>query len=277
MIIWRRRRSREKMELFGSLDQHWRCRSSQSYTPERTTTLQSGPEDACLSTNKNRNVKRRTCCKLRSPSLCLSTCDNGLDVVAHSAPDIKLWNDIPGAGRGNSWSPAHLFRVSRAPDFFTMLARALVCRRTLARAYATSASPHALVLLEHRQGVIDSASLSALTAAQKLGGKVTGLIVGDSAQVQSAVRNAQKCARYSACFLGLFSSRRCLRKTERPYISASLSLGSVRDSSSRVCSTIVGADLGKGHPLHACRLCPLPIREISTPSRGRKARRSRCV
>ncbi len=73
-----------------------------------------------------------------------------------------------------------------------LVTRALVWRRTLARAYATSHSPHALVLLEHRQGVIDSGSLSALTAAGKLGGKVTGLVVGDSAQVQSAVQNAQQ-------------------------------------------------------------------------------------
>ncbi|KAK0195368.1 DHS-like NAD/FAD-binding domain-containing protein [Armillaria mellea] len=49
--------------------------------------------------------------------------------------------------------------------------------RPLVRAYATPASPHALVLLEHRAGVLDSGSLSALTAATHLGGQVTGLII----------------------------------------------------------------------------------------------------
>ena len=62
-----------------------------------------------------------------------------------------------------------------------------------ARSYATGASPHALVFLEHRQGVIDSGSLSALTAAQQLGGEVTGLLVGNSDDVQSAVNTAKKC------------------------------------------------------------------------------------
>ncbi|PSS38018.1 hypothetical protein PHLCEN_2v103 [Hermanssonia centrifuga] len=58
--------------------------------------------------------------------------------------------------------------------------RPLVCLRPLFRTYATAANPHALVLLEHRDGAIDSASLSALSAAQKLGGEITGLIVGSS-------------------------------------------------------------------------------------------------
>ncbi|KAK0461308.1 DHS-like NAD/FAD-binding domain-containing protein [Desarmillaria tabescens] len=49
--------------------------------------------------------------------------------------------------------------------------------RPLVRAYATPASPHALVLLEHRAGVLDSGSLSALTAATHLGGQVTGLVI----------------------------------------------------------------------------------------------------
>ena len=67
-------------------------------------------------------------------------------------------------------------------------ARTLVFSRT----YATTTSPHALVFLEHRGGTIDSGSLSALTAAEQLGGKVTGLIVGAPDEVKQAVEKAKK-------------------------------------------------------------------------------------
>jgi electron transfer flavoprotein alpha subunit len=70
--------------------------------------------------------------------------------------------------------------------------RSSICFRAFVRAYATSPSPHALVFLEHQHGVIESGSLSALTAAQQLGGKVTGLIVGGPEQVPSAVESARK-------------------------------------------------------------------------------------
>lgn len=72
--------------------------------------------------------------------------------------------------------------------------RSFICsNRSLYRSYATAtSSPHALVLLEHRQGVIDSGSLSALTAAEELGGQVTGLVVGSSEHVQSVVDKAKK-------------------------------------------------------------------------------------
>jgi electron transfer flavoprotein alpha subunit len=60
------------------------------------------------------------------------------------------------------------------------------------RAYSTAPSPHALVFLEHRQGVIDSASLSALTAAEQLGGQVTGLVVGGPDHVPGVVEKAKK-------------------------------------------------------------------------------------
>ena len=63
---------------------------------------------------------------------------------------------------------------------------------TLSRRYATASGPHALVFLEHRDGAIDSGSLSALTAAQQLGGQVTGLIVGAPDQVRGVVEKAQK-------------------------------------------------------------------------------------
>ena len=60
------------------------------------------------------------------------------------------------------------------------------------RAYATAHSPHALVFIEQRGGVIDSGSLSALTAAEQLGGSVTGLIVGGPGEVEQAVETARK-------------------------------------------------------------------------------------
>ena len=67
-------------------------------------------------------------------------------------------------------------------------ARTLVFSRT----YATATSPHALVFLEHREGTIDSGSLSALTAAQQLGGQVTGLVVGAPDQVKGVIEQARK-------------------------------------------------------------------------------------
>lgn len=62
----------------------------------------------------------------------------------------------------------------------------------LSRGYATASSSQALVFLEQQGGVIDSASLSAVTAAEKLGGTVTGLIIGAPEEVKKAVENAKK-------------------------------------------------------------------------------------
>jgi len=70
--------------------------------------------------------------------------------------------------------------------------RCLISCRALFRGYATAPGPHALVFLEHREGAIDSGSLSALTAAQQLGGQVTGLVVGGPDQVPSVVQKAKK-------------------------------------------------------------------------------------
>ncbi|KAF9241578.1 DHS-like NAD/FAD-binding domain-containing protein [Melanogaster broomeanus] len=68
-----------------------------------------------------------------------------------------------------------------------------ILRRTLSiRSYATASSPHALVFLEHQQGELDSASLSALTAATQLGGKVTGLVVGGPDQLPIILDKAKK-------------------------------------------------------------------------------------
>lgn len=78
--------------------------------------------------------------------------------------------------------------------------RSLACFRPIVRTYATAASPHALVYLEHRDGVVDSASLSALTAAEKLGGQVTGLVVGSAEEVQAVLPTAQKYVQFSYQF-----------------------------------------------------------------------------
>jgi electron transfer flavoprotein alpha subunit len=74
-----------------------------------------------------------------------------------------------------------------------LCARSLLTSRSfITRAYATATSPHALVLLEHKDGAIEPASLSALTAAQQLGGAVTGLVVGSPDQVPPALERAKK-------------------------------------------------------------------------------------
>ncbi|TFK44428.1 DHS-like NAD/FAD-binding domain-containing protein [Crucibulum laeve] len=65
--------------------------------------------------------------------------------------------------------------------------RSVLCVRAFSRTYATATSPHALVFIEHRHGVIDSGSLSALTAAEQLGGQVSGLVVGGPDHVHSVV------------------------------------------------------------------------------------------
>ncbi|KAH9083487.1 electron transfer flavoprotein alpha subunit [Lactarius deliciosus] len=65
-------------------------------------------------------------------------------------------------------------------------------RRFVSRAYATAASPRALVLLEHKNGAIESGSLSALTAAQQLGGTVTGLILGAPDHLPTVLESAKK-------------------------------------------------------------------------------------
>ncbi len=76
--------------------------------------------------------------------------------------------------------------------------RSLATSRTfISRAYATAASPRALVLLEHKNGAIESGSLSALTAAQQLGGTVTGLILGAPDHLPTVLESARKYVRSS--------------------------------------------------------------------------------
>ncbi|TFK23668.1 electron transfer flavo protein alpha-subunit [Coprinopsis marcescibilis] len=67
-----------------------------------------------------------------------------------------------------------------------------IWHRGCARSYATATKPHALVFLEHNQGVLEPGSLSALTAAEQLGGQVSALIVGGASHVASAVEQAKK-------------------------------------------------------------------------------------
>jgi electron transfer flavoprotein alpha subunit len=78
-------------------------------------------------------------------------------------------------------------------EFQMLRTSSIFCRRAFARSYATAGSPHALVFLEHRGGVIDSGSLSALTAAEQLGGEVSALVVGSAEHVPSVVDKAKKC------------------------------------------------------------------------------------
>ncbi|KAH8990527.1 hypothetical protein EDB92DRAFT_1935273 [Lactarius akahatsu] len=70
--------------------------------------------------------------------------------------------------------------------------RLATSRRFVNRAYATAASPRALLLLEHKNGAIESGSLSALTAAQQLGGTVTALILGAPDHLPTVLESAKK-------------------------------------------------------------------------------------
>jgi electron transfer flavoprotein alpha subunit len=86
-------------------------------------------------------------------------------------------------------SPFAMFRP-------TLLLSRRVLSPSLRRRYATPASPtgaaHALVLVEHHDGSINPGSLSALTAAQNLGGQVSLLIVGNEENLPGIVDKAKK-------------------------------------------------------------------------------------
>jgi electron transfer flavoprotein alpha subunit len=70
--------------------------------------------------------------------------------------------------------------------------RFLFLGRTLSRTYATVPGPHPLVFIEHSNGVIDSGSLSAISAAAQLGGKVTALVVGGQDHVPNVLEKAKR-------------------------------------------------------------------------------------
>lgn len=145
---------------------------------------------------------------LRSASVCLRTCDRGFAGAAHSEPEMRDWKDMTvveerdyctSDERGVQVLPAGKSGISRSfcPSFrgnYNMLPRRsfVIFRSFLTRNYASGSSPHALVFLEHRQGDIDSGSLSALTAASQLGGKVAGLVVGSSEFVPTVVDKVKK-------------------------------------------------------------------------------------
>ena len=64
-----------------------------------TLTLEpEGPATLSLNTFRKHSHEHtreiRTCCKLRSPSVCFRTCESGLKGTAHSAPDMRPWRDI---------------------------------------------------------------------------------------------------------------------------------------------------------------------------------------
>lgn len=66
--------------------------------------------------------------------------------------------------------------------------------RASARTFATSSSrlANTLLFLEHKKGEINPASLSALTAASKLGGDVHALVVGKSDEAKAIAEKASK-------------------------------------------------------------------------------------
>ena len=95
-------------------------------------------------------------------------------------------------------------RLLRPPPMYRPRLVLRLSRSLSRRTYATATSPHALVFIEHNAGVIESGSLAALTAASKLGGKVTGLIVGAPEEVKQSV---EKAKRYAS---GLYCRRRLI-------------------------------------------------------------------
>lgn len=64
--------------------------------------------------------------------------------------------------------------------------------RQSVRSYATGATPNTLVLLEHKNSKLVPAALNAVTAARKLGGTVTGLVVGGSQDQTGQVAESAK-------------------------------------------------------------------------------------
>lgn len=62
----------------------------------------------------------------------------------------------------------------------------------LTRSYASTTTPKVLLFLEHRNDSIVPATLNAITAAKKLGGTVTGLVVGESDSTQGVIDKAKK-------------------------------------------------------------------------------------
>lgn len=74
----------------------WKLSEKHVHIPERTKALQRDPveKESTMSSNFFVRCKFRTCCTLRSPSVCFNTCESGLNGTAHSEPDIKPCNDM---------------------------------------------------------------------------------------------------------------------------------------------------------------------------------------
>ncbi|CAE6486247.1 unnamed protein product [Rhizoctonia solani] len=109
--------------------------------------------------------------------------------------------------------------------FSQPLRRAVLPSARLVRTYATPAgSSNTLLFLEHSHGAIEPASLSALTAAQQLKGKVTVLVVGgEDAEVQKVVEEAKKLEGVSkVVFASAPTYKNLLPEQLTPLIKASL-------------------------------------------------------
>ena len=150
-------------------------------------------------------------------------------------------------------------------------ARSLVtAHRLAARAYVTAPSPHALVFLEHKDGVIEPSSLSALTAAQQLGGSVTGLVVGGPDQVPSVLEKVKKYSWSTFTALSRFLNGPP-SQAERTIVGpAFLRFSVFLHSSGGRLSALRKATVQR-FSIHSRRLCPLFFCQIPPPSCRRKA------
>ncbi|CAE7138998.1 unnamed protein product [Rhizoctonia solani] len=113
--------------------------------------------------------------------------------------------------------------------FSQPLRRVVVPSTRLLRTYATpTGSSNTLLFLEHSQGAIEPASLSALTAAQQLKGNVTALVVGgEDAEVQKVVEEAKKLDGVSkVVFASAPAYKNLLPEQLTPLIKATVGAGS---------------------------------------------------
>ena len=155
-------------------------------------------------------------------------------------------------------------------------ARSLVtAHRLFTRAYATAPSPHALVFLEHRDGVIEPSSLSALTAAQQLGGSVTGLVLGGPDQVPTVLERAKKYIHSTLPSTSYLLKRPLLLcQAERTIVSPAFLRSSVFFHSSGGRFPTLRKATVKQFSIYSHRLCPLFFCQIAPSAHCCKARRS---
>ena len=153
--------------------------------------------------------------------------------------------------------------------------RTTTLSRTLIRRYATSPSPHALVFLEHRDGELDSASLSALTAASQLGGKVTGLLAGTSDQVPSILDKAKKYVMY--LFQASVGLATCISQVKGTGYCAPFRIPTVLYTVTRDRLPTLGKGTLWQFFIHTRRVSTLVIRQIHPAPSGCKTGRSGCI